>query len=117
MVASDVWHYDNGFEPDELFPDGWWVERIYCFRFDAFTEADWTALDAVYQELPGWLGYGEDGCPCWFGVNEDASPYLWASVEPPGLQVHGVLPLATWERWDTHFRTATRTLPHRPHPK
>jgi hypothetical protein len=55
----------------------------------------------------------------WFGTDEEAPPFLWASVEPPGLQVYGVLPLTSWNDWDAAFRAAVETagLPVRAHRK
>jgi hypothetical protein len=38
---------------------------------------------------------------------------LWASVEPTGLHVHGVLPEADWSSWDERFRTEAAGLPCR----
>ena len=49
----------------------------------------------------------------WFGDDEDVPPFLWASVEPTGLQVHGVLPEADWCAWDERFRTEAAGLPCR----
>jgi hypothetical protein len=40
-------------------------------------------------------------------------PFLRASVEPPGLQVHGVLPEADWRAWDERFQEAAAGLPCR----
>jgi hypothetical protein len=36
-----------------------------------------------------------------------------ASVEPPGLQVYGILPKADWWAWDERFRTQAAVLPCR----
>lgn len=67
-------------------------------------------LAAIYQEMPGWLGLGEDGCPTWFG--EDGTPrFLWASVEPSGLLISGELGDDEWKAWIERFmRRATEVL-------
>lgn len=77
------------------------VDRVYRFDWDAFSEADREALERAYRELPGWIGYG-DGAR-WFAL-VDEPPYLCASVEPPGLQVVGVIPTRLWAAWDAAFR-------------
>lgn len=51
--------------------------------------------------------------PWWFGDDEDVPPFLWASVEPTGLQVCGILPEAEWWTWDERFREAAGDLPCR----
>jgi hypothetical protein len=96
------WYYDN--QP-ELQPDNTGTvsfERIYCLRFYDFTPENWQELARIYDQLPG-KRY-EKGVPYWFGDNESKSPHLWASVEPSGLQVAGLLPLADWQQWDEAFR-------------
>jgi hypothetical protein len=85
------------------------IDRIYCFDFDRFTEAEWAELDRVYRGLPRFVRY--DPLPRWFSDTELAAPYLWASVEPPGLQVAGVLPLTDWHTWDERFRAGIMDLP------
>lgn len=80
------------------------IERVYGFAFDRFEEVHWSALDAIYRSLPG--AYRETETPMWFGSSEDTPPFLWASVEPTGLQVYGILPLQSWREWDSAFRTA-----------
>jgi hypothetical protein len=87
------------------------VERIYCLNWDGFDDDHWQALTRVYEGLPGAVRYQD--VPWWFGDDEDLPPFLWASVEPPGLQVYGVLPEADWWAWDEHFRVAAAGLPCR----
>ena len=111
MIEEDDWYYDNKLEPDNLNAHLYCVERVYGLAFDEFTEADWASLTRIYRLLPGWLRFGDDGCPYWFGVDEDVPPYLWASVEPSGLLVHGVLAPADWEGWDSQFRELAVALP------
>jgi hypothetical protein len=87
------------------------IDRIYCFAFDRFSEADWAVLDRVYRALPEFVGY--DPIPRWFSASEAAAPYLWASVEPSGLQVAGTLPSPDWHGWDEQFRRGAQGLPSR----
>jgi hypothetical protein len=78
------------------------IERVYAIRFSRFTDAHRGRLDEVYQSLPEFVGYGNDGVPYWFGP-EDSPPFLWASVEPSGLLVHGMLSSQQWLTWDAQF--------------
>ena len=97
-----IWHYDNKleiYEGDAKFIE---IERIYCINFDDFNEEQWEELTQIYNRLPG-ARYQKD-VPYWYGVNENRPPYLWVSVEPPGLQVVGSLPLKDWLRWDESFQ-------------
>lgn len=82
------------------------VERIYCLDFDCFEAHHWQALDVIYRSLPG--GYRARQVPSWFGGAEEEGvpPFLGASVEPPGLQVYGMLPLSEWLGWDAAFKAA-----------
>jgi hypothetical protein len=89
------------------------VDRVYRFAWHEFTEEDWERLDIVYRTLPGWIGY-EPG-PWWFGKDENKDektfPHLSASVEPPGLQVTGLLPKKEFETWHDAFMNAIRNFP------
>lgn len=121
-----IW-YDNTMVDNDETPEGVEVERIYCFDRHRFSEADWEALARAYEHLPGGLRHGvfdqdqgtyiEDssgkGLPFWFGVGEESAPFLSASVEPPGLQVYGILSRRDWEVWDQHFRALAKDLPMR----
>lgn len=93
------------------------VERVYALDWDLFDEDDWRRLSKLCEELPGAMP-GPSGLPgglaCWFGDDEDVPPFLSASVEPPGLQVYGILPEADWGAWDARFRKAAERLPVRP---
>ena len=86
------------------------VERIYCFDWDRFQKQNWQDLTSIYSTLPGALSENEQS---WFGDNESQPPFLWASVEPPGLQVYGVLPLSDWQKWDREFLARIGPLPMR----
>jgi len=87
------------------------VERIYGLDWDRFDDEHWRGLTRVYEGLPGAVRHRD--VPWWFGDDEDVPPFLWASVEPTGLQVHGVLPEADWWAWDERFREAASGLPCR----
>jgi hypothetical protein len=87
------------------------IEEMYLFDWDAFRKQEWAALSAAYESLPGWIGAEE--LPRWFGMDERKGPFLWASVEPPGLQVGGILELAAFEDWHRRFLQATAGLPVR----
>ncbi|WP_461026421.1 hypothetical protein [Streptomyces sparsus] len=109
------WYYDNG---EELSPDvrpgglagdvakHWMaVERIYGLDWQRFTPADWDTLQRIYQSLPGWQPFSSDVAR-WFSLDEDRDLHLWASAEPSGLQIAGVLTRGMWQDWDTRFRRA-----------
>ena len=87
------------------------VERVYGLDWDRFDGRQRRDLARIYEGLPGTVRH-RDG-PWWFGDDEDVPPYLWASVEPTGLLVHGVLPEADWWAWDERFRTEAAGLPCR----
>ena len=85
------------------------VSRTYNVGYK-MPEADWQKLVAVYQQLPGFRGNDDSGSPTWFGREGDVK-YLWASVEPSGLLVEGVLDDSEWQAWDAAFRaSASRAL-------
>ena len=56
-------------------------------------EEIWEKIGQVYQSMPYWSG-NEHG-PKWLGENID----LWASVEPGGIQIAGIMPEKIWETW------------------
>lgn len=86
-------------------PDLVEVERIYCIDEHAFQGREWDAIGELYRSLPGGLRTDKNGCAMWFGTDEATPPFLWASAEPPGIQVYGVLSPADWAAWDAAFRT------------
>jgi hypothetical protein len=106
--------YDN--YPQEPDADGWIdIERIYCFDWDAFDKALFDALVARFAKLPEPRS-GAKGL-AWYSEDEDIkNGYLHASVETPGLQVYGTLPLKTWQEWDRAFQAAAAGLPARDMP-
>jgi hypothetical protein len=69
-------------------------------------------LDWIYQRLPGWMNY-RDGPPFWFGTDVNVCPHLTASVEPPGLQVWGLLATPEFHAWHLQFLDAIARLPAR----
>lgn len=107
------WYYDNDEEapldadlddPNSETTTCWIaVERIYRLDWRRFTSEGWETLRRIYQVLPGHLPSSADSAR-WFSLDEERELYLWASVEPPGLQVEGVLTLAMWHDWDSRFR-------------
>ena len=80
------------------------VSRTYNIRYD-MPAADWQKLAVVYQQLPAFCGNDDSGCPNWYGRDGDPR-YLWASVEPSGLLVEGMLDEPEWQSWDVAFRAA-----------
>lgn len=95
--------------------DGWIdVERTYCFDWDAFDSESIDRLQVIFRGLPQSRQHDEDGCHWWFSDHEDPeNGYLTAGMEPPGLQVFGTLPLATWQECDRAFQAACSGLPFR----
>ena len=87
------------------------LDRIYCFDWDRFGDAEWAVLAEAYPRLPGWAG--NHPVPCWFGTYFEEPPCLWASVEPPGLQIGGTVPVADWLAWEPAFGAAVAELPFR----
>lgn len=106
--------YDIAMDEDPNDP-GWLdIERIYCFDWDAFTDADWEKLRLIYTTLPGYQETADRTFLRWFSAEDDPdNGYLWASVEPPGLQVAGTLEHRVWDGWDGRFRSAIAALPFR----
>lgn len=87
------------------------VERIYGLDWDRFDDDHWQAMARNYEGLPGTLR--DRDVPRWFGDEEERPPFLWASVEPAGLQVYGLLPEPDRRAWDELFREAAGGLPVR----
>jgi hypothetical protein len=89
------------------------VEEMHVFDWHVFTPAHWSVLSQLYPTLPGWLG-DDGGVPMWFGPNEKVGPYLWVSVEPPGLQVAALAEEEVVAEWRARFDAGTQSLPIRP---
>ena len=109
----DLW-YDNAMDADPDDP-GWLdIERVYCLDWDAFRDADWDRLRNIYSQLPGYRTNTRDSFPRWFSDTDDPTQgYLWASVEPPGLQVAGTLRRTDWDVWHERFSSQIEDLPRR----
>lgn len=109
-----VVYYDNlEASPADDAPGHVEVERIYCFDWDRFHNSHWQSLAQIYDLLPGVASYPDGGVPWWFGHDVNSPPFLWASVEPSGLQVYDVLAIAEWVAWDSLFRVVAGELPMR----
>jgi hypothetical protein len=110
---SVVW-YDIAVDADPDDPDWYDIERVYCFDWDAFTDADWQTLQAIFRALPESRGDDPASCPRWFSRVDDANNgYLTGSVEPPGMHVFGTLRFGDWQRWDREFQARIAGLPFR----
>ena len=100
----EEWYYDH-------FPETVYVSRIYCFKWDDFSEENWKELSQIYEVLPGWRGKYRLP-PSWFGLEEWGNEnFIQAGVEPPGLMIHGRLLKDDWIRWDEEFRKWAQSLP------
>lgn len=63
------------------------------------SEAQWQAVDEVFQSMDGWLGYSDaDRIPRWYGAEND-DRFIWASVEPSGLLIEGNVEAKLWTGW------------------
>ena len=112
-MPNDAWYYDNQFEAPSEDEPFLFVERIYCLDWDRFTVAERNRLEEILvHELPEFAGHAMS-CPYWFGTDEENGPFLWASIEPPGLQVAGLLLPRNWEAWHERFLALTWELPWR----
>ena len=62
---------------------------------------DWKRIEQIYARLPGFVGRPQrNQIWHWFGYDEATLPWLWASVEPPGLHIVGVTELTDWDAWN-----------------
>ncbi|UUZ90012.1 hypothetical protein LJK87_28835 [Paenibacillus sp. P25] len=78
------------------------IDRVYCLDFHVFSESIWEQLGQVYLALPHPI-MKENQCPAWFGEEGASSHYLFASVEPSGLQIVGEPPREQWAAWEDRF--------------
>lgn len=78
------------------------IDRVYCLMFHDFIETAWEQLGEVYRSLPQYIQQ-PDACPMWYGEEESKAPFLYASIEPSGLQIVGHLSSEQWERWERIF--------------
>lgn len=106
--------YDNALDADSDAPEWFDIDRIYCFDWDAFSDADWQCLADVYSQLPEVRPPSPESCPRWYsGKDDPGNGYLTASVEPPGLQVFGVLREPELSEWHNEFIKRISGLPFR----
>jgi hypothetical protein len=66
-------------------------------RYD-IPESEWKIVSDIYRSMDGWLE--SDDLPRWYGTEKDAK-YIWASVEPSGIQFVGQMDAAMWTAWTT----------------
>ncbi len=64
-------------------------------RYDQ-PQADWEKVGQVYESMPGWRATGHD--QSWFGA-EGEPVWIWASVEPSGIQFESEMDVDAWETW------------------
>lgn len=98
-----MWHYAlTDVAQDDDDPRFIRVDYMYCIDEWNFVDNDWAKLLSIFRMLPG--NY-EERSSTWFGGNEEEErpPYLVGSVEPPGLQVSGVLAAEDWRNWHSSF--------------
>lgn len=62
------------------------------------SDSDWEKVSTVYKQMDGWIDSHD--YPRWFGTEEDEQ-YIWASVEPGGLQLFGKIDKSIWIGWIT----------------
>lgn len=58
----------------------------------------WDKIYEVYKSMPYWTG--DDTNAKWLGDNVE----LWASVEPSGVQIAGIMPDSLWSEWYTNLK-------------
>lgn len=72
-------------------------------RYDAPKEI-WDKIPLIYEQLSGWLGFGqggelgENGIPYWFSFNPNEK-HILASLEPNGLNFFGLMETEEWVIW------------------
>ncbi|CAL2060556.1 hypothetical protein [Tenacibaculum sp. 190524A05c] len=76
-------------------------------RYDLPKEI-WDKVLLVYEQMPGWIGYrndgnGEEGLPYWFSFDENEKS-IFASIEPSGLHLMANMELNEWVEWKTEFK-------------
>lgn len=76
------------------------LDRIYALDENRFSPQDYVKLGEIYSQLEGYLPDAEEAC--WFG-RENEMYCLWASWEPPGLQITGHVPLKKFTAWEKLF--------------
>lgn len=85
------------------------IDRVYCLDFSKFSGDTWEDLAVIYTKLPKQIK--SNTVSGWFGEEEKSVNYLYASVEPSGLQIVGVLSSDDWFSWEAVFNEKIRDLP------
>jgi hypothetical protein len=70
-------------------------ELTLNIRYD-IPESDWELISNVYKGMDGWLA--SDDLARWYGTEDDAK-FIYASVEPGGIQFVGKIDGALWTAW------------------
>ena len=79
-------------------------------RYDQ-PHADWDRVMRVYESMPGWRATGHD--QSWFGA-EGEPIWVWASVEPSGIQFEAEMDEASWSKWLSDLCTRLSSALGRP---
>jgi hypothetical protein len=103
-------YYDN----NEILADlngNVYVDRVYCLDFNLFDSKCWSNLSQVYRLLPNQIIIDNIEQAIWFGEESSCEHYLYASVEPSGLQVTGFLNNSDWNMWEQIFNAHLTEFP------
>lgn len=100
--------YDNIEISDESIVS---IDRVYGLDFGQFDDEMWGRLSEIYSMLPAQIKVDGAAQPAWFGEEDKHHEYLWASVEPSGLQVVGRLNSADWYEWEKTFHAGIIDFP------
>jgi hypothetical protein len=77
-------------------------------RYDSNEETS-SKISLVYEQLNGWLGFGqggnqgEKGIPYWHGFDENEKN-IYASLEPSGLHFTGLMEDDEWKIWKQQIK-------------
>ncbi|MCY9580708.1 hypothetical protein [Paenibacillus alvei] len=104
----NICFYDNSELKDEPIVH---IDRVYCLDFSQFTNDSWDRLAEIYSLLPSQICIHHIGQPCWFGEEGKTDYFLWASVEPSGLQIAGILKSSDWNEWECKFNELVAVFP------
>lgn len=87
------------------------IDRVYCLDFHQFNETTWQKLSSVYRLLRKQIMKDGVEQAMWFGEEAASEYYLYASVEPSGLQIVGHLNVNDWKEWEQIFHKQLSRLP------
>lgn len=82
---------------------------------DSLPTKAWEEVQTVYEQMPGWLGFGHGGdlgelnIPYWFGFDPNEK-HVSASVEPSGLQIFALMEKYEWLEWIAKFKQKATTV-------